>query len=210
MSREETMTDEAATETATDLPTPYVADKPSAVPSSDELRERIPGWGADLDPADRPSVPKLKYDPSSTGAHWVFPERQEYDGFREKSIEHGMLTPVFGTSVGLKGLSGAIRRYSYARFSEGRAAHWLLLLGADRVDVLESRVTSLLAGKPDRPFAETGVGSEFTHGGLSSRRGPGRVDRKHTWIDPIVVAGPYLVAGAVAVGGIVALARRAR
>ena len=35
--------------------TPYLPDKPKSVPSSDELRARIPGWGADLDPKDRPS-----------------------------------------------------------------------------------------------------------------------------------------------------------
>lgn len=28
-------------------------------PSSEELRDRVPGWGVDLDPADRPSHPKL-------------------------------------------------------------------------------------------------------------------------------------------------------
>jgi hypothetical protein len=189
---------------------PYIANKPSRAPSSDELRERIPGWGADLDPANRPSVPKLKYDPAATGAHWIFPERQEFDGFREKSIEHEMLTPVFGTSVPLKGLSGVIRRYSYARFSEGRAAHWLLLIGADRVDVLESRVTALFAGKPDNPITETGIRSEFTHHGLSSRRSPGRSDVKHAWIDPLLVGGPWLIAGAAVIGGLALLTRRAR
>ena len=29
-------------------------------------------------------------------------------------------------------LSGAIRHYSYRRFGEARAAHWLLLIAADR------------------------------------------------------------------------------
>jgi hypothetical protein len=189
---------------------PYIAQKPSRAPSSAELRERIPGWGVDLDPADRPSVPKMRFDPDGTGAHWTFPERQEFEGFREKSIEHEMLTPVFGTSVPLKGLSGLIRRYSYARFSEGRAAHWLLLLGADRVDVLESRVTALLAGNPDNPITETGVLSELSHRGLSSRRSPGRADVKHAWIDPLLVAGPWLVAGAGVVLGVKALVRSRR
>ena len=36
----------------------YVAEKPHPNPSADELRRRIPGWGADLDPADRPSFPR--------------------------------------------------------------------------------------------------------------------------------------------------------
>ena len=33
------------------------------VESSEQLRARIPGWGVDLDPKDRPSVPKLQYRP---------------------------------------------------------------------------------------------------------------------------------------------------
>ncbi|MET8352074.1 MULTISPECIES: BBE domain-containing protein [unclassified Micromonospora] len=46
------------------------------------------------------------------------------------------LTPVFGTSCPPKGLSGVIRRYSSRRYSEGRAAHWLLLLAADNFNRL--------------------------------------------------------------------------
>lgn len=51
----------------------YTADHPP-VPDSEALRARIPGWGADLNKEDRPSVPKLQF--LETGAHWDFPERQ--------------------------------------------------------------------------------------------------------------------------------------
>jgi len=54
----------------------YTADKPPLAESSEQLRARIPGWGADLDPADRPAVPRERFDPGATGAHWEFPERQ--------------------------------------------------------------------------------------------------------------------------------------
>src|SRR5699024_4715308 len=112
---------------------PYTADRPDPAPPADELRRRIPGWGADLDPANRPSHPKER-DDVETGAHWEFPERQPEREPRERSIEHGMLTPVFGTAQPLHGPAGAIRRYAYERFSEARAAHWLLLMLGDRVD----------------------------------------------------------------------------
>jgi hypothetical protein len=168
----------------------YTADHPP-VPDSDELRARIPGWGADLDPNDRPSVPRLRFDPAATGAHWDFPERQPEKWPRERSIEHEMLTPVFGTSTPPRGLSGALRRYAY-RYSEGRAAHWLLLLGADRVNALESHVASLFTLRPDNPITQTGIKSEFTHHGWSSRVGTTRVDNSHTWLDPILVAGPWV------------------
>ena len=71
----------------------YTADKPKLAESSDELRVRIPGWGVDLDPKDRPSVPKEQFDPNLNGAHWEFPERQPERWPRERSIEHKFLTP---------------------------------------------------------------------------------------------------------------------
>jgi len=72
---------------------PYTAQKPGGVPSSEELRARVPGWGADLDPKDRPSVPKERFDPGATGAHWDLPEQQPERVPRERSIEHERLTP---------------------------------------------------------------------------------------------------------------------
>ena len=175
---------------------PYVAAKPSLAPPSSELRARIPGWGVDLDPKDRPAVPKENFNPDATGAHWDFPERQESPWPRERSIEHKFLPPVFGTSCPPSGLSGAVRRYAF-RYSEGQARHWLLLMGADRINVLESRLQALATGRPDSRVMETGVLTEFTHGGLRSRIGQNRADNKHVWIDAIGFAAPYLaLAGA--------------
>jgi hypothetical protein len=170
---------------------PYTAERPQQ-PDIDGLRARIPGWGVDLDPKDRPAVPKMPYDPESTGAHWHFPERQPEDSPRERSIEHKFLTPVFGTSAPLRGLSGKIRRHAYQRYSEGRAAHWLLLIAADRVDAAESHLRSFATLRPDNPFTETGIRTEFTHG-IRARKASKRVDRNHTWMDPIIIAGPWLL-----------------
>jgi hypothetical protein len=183
------------------IPSAYVRDKRTSPPSREELRARIPGWGVDLDPADRPSHPKLQY-PAETGAHWEFPDRQPEKVPRERSIEHAMLTPVFGTAQPRKGLAGAIRTYAYERFSEGRAAHWLLLVAADRVDAIEARVASFATTRPDNPITEPGVKGELTHDGWSSRVGTGRSDVRHHVLDPVLVAGPWLAAaGAVVVGG---------
>ncbi len=175
----------------------YTAERPYR-PDISELRARIPGWGVDLDPNDRPSVPKLKYDPQSTGAHWDFPDRQEQLVPRERSIEHKFVTPVFGTATPLRGLSGVIRRYSYRNYSEARAAHWLLLIAADRVDAVESHLRSFFTLRPDNPITQTGIKAEFTHNGWRSRTDGKRVDRNHQWIDPILVGAPWVVsAGAV-------------
>jgi hypothetical protein len=186
--------------------TPYLPNKPKNIPTSEELRARIPGWGADLDPKDRPSYPRERFDPGASGAHWEFPERQEEKWPRERSIEHEFLTPVFGTSTPPRGLSGVLRKYAYATYSEGRAAHWVILLGADRVDAIESHLRSFLTLRPDNPITETGFLSEFTRGGLSSRVGQKRADRSHMWMDPIIVAGPWVLAGVL----FLRLGRRAR
>src|SRR3954468_16530571 len=187
----------------------YTAEKPPLAESSDELRARIPGWGVDLDPADRPSVPRERFDPAATGAHWEFPERQPEKWPRERSIEHAFLTPVFGTSCPPKGLSGAIRRFSYRRYSEGRAAHWLLLVAADRVDAWESHLRSFATLHPDNPITETGVLSEFSRHGFASRVGRKRTDVGHQALDPIIVAGPWIAAGAAAYA-VLRTVRRAR
>lgn len=180
------------TQTSQRLPA-YTADHPP-VPDTDELRARIPGWGADLNKEDRPSVPKLQF--LDTGAHWDFPERQPEKWPRERSVEHRFLTPVFGTAQPPSGLSGAMRKFAY-KFSEGRAAHWLILLYADRVDAAEHHARSLLSLRPDNPITETGVKAEFSHGGIKSRFGRRRVDVKHLWVDPVIVAGPWVLAGFV-------------
>ncbi len=184
----------------------YTAKKPGIVPSSDELRARIPGWGVDLDPADRPSVPRERFDPDLNGAHWEFPERQPERWPRERSIEHELLPPVFGTACPPKGLSGVVRRFAY-RYSEARAAHWLLLLGADRVDALESHLRSFATLRPDNPITQTGVLSELTHHPIASRIGTKRADLVHLPLDPVIVGAPWVVGGLAAVAGARALRR---
>jgi hypothetical protein len=169
----------------------YTQEKPANAESTESLRARIPGWGADLDPKDRPSVPRERFAPEVTGAHWDFPDRQPETVPRERSVEHKFLTPVFGTAQPLTGLSGAIRRYAYARFSEGRAAHWLLLMAGDRVNVAESALRSFASLRPDNPITQTGVLSEFRNRPIASRRG--RVDVRHQVIDPIVTGAPWAI-----------------
>ncbi len=188
----------------------YTAEKPALGESRDELRARIPGWGADLDPKDRPSVPRERLDPELSGAHWDFPERQAEKWPRERSIEHKFLTPVFGTSCPPKGVSGAMRKYAYRRFSEGRAAHWMLLVAADRVDSLGSHFRSFLTLRPDNPVTETGVLSELSRDGLGSRVGKKRADLVHQPLDLIIVAAPWVVGGRFAYAGLRRLLRAVR
>jgi hypothetical protein len=188
-----------------DIPAAYTPGPRPQRETAAELRARIPGWGADLDPADRPSVPRLQS--LDTGARWEFPERQPEKWPRERSIEHAFVTPVFGTAQPPKGLAGAIRRYSYATYSEGRAAHWLLLVLADRVDAWGSHVQSFATLSPDNPITQTGVRAEFTNKGLSSRLGRKRTDLVHQALDPVLIAGPWVAAAGAAFVGVRAAVR---
>ncbi|EZP28250.1 hypothetical protein [Microbacterium oleivorans] len=175
---------------------PYTAEKPGRTPDPDELRGRIPGWGADLDPADRPAFPR-EQPGIDTGAHWDLPEQQTHGEGRERSIEHQRLTPVFGTAQPLHGMSGAIRRLAYARYSEGQTPHWMLLILGDRVESSGAHVRSLFSRHPDDPVTQSGVLGERGRRPIASRFGRGRVDLKHAWMDPFLVVGPWVVATVV-------------
>src|SRR3712207_9111497 len=85
------------TSSTDDIPIAYVPDQPRMRETPEQLRARIPGWGADLDPVDGPSYPKLRHAPEITGRHCRLPERQPGGEERERSIEHAFVTPAFGT-----------------------------------------------------------------------------------------------------------------
>lgn len=171
---------------------PYTREKPNMISDVSDLRETIPGWGADLDPSLRPAVPKENYRPNLTGAHWDFPERQQAKRPRERSTEHAFLTPVFGTVCPTRGLSGVVRRFAYRAYSEGETAHWLLLVAADRIDVLEGKVADIFRLKLPNPIGETGLLSEAKYHGLRSRLGKHRADVGHQLIDVGIYVGKTL------------------
>jgi hypothetical protein len=65
----------------------------------------------------------------------------------------------------------------------------------DRVDAIESHLVSFATLRPDNPITETGVLSETKPGVFASRFKGSRADVKHQWIDPILIAGPWVLAG---------------
>jgi hypothetical protein len=80
-----------------------------------------------------------------------------------------------------------------------------MLLAADRVDSVESAVRSAASERPD-VMLPTGVRSEASAHGVSSRLGRRRTDLNHQWLDPLVVAAPRVLAVVVAA----AILRRVR
>lgn len=123
----------------------------------------IPGWGVDADPENDPTFPiRHQEDQKDRGLTWTRPDQQKPDVEVLRSIEHNRLPAVIGTSVPPSGLSGMIRRYAFRR-SESDWWHWLLLMGADRINVVEGVVQDLSHGKLPNIPGEMGMRAEWQH-----------------------------------------------
>lgn len=124
-----------------------------------KLWQGIPGWGVDLDPSRRPGVPMENPPHVAAGAHWVRPEQQQSDVTVFKRVGLDQLTPVYGTVQPPHGISGVIRRFAYS-LPEHHAGHWMTLLMADRVDVLESAIGEQYEKRP-RAVIAAGISAAF-------------------------------------------------
>ena len=99
----------------------------------------------DSDPQRRPGVPMLPDRPApyptvaGKPLEQQIPDQEILSGVEARINVGAELTPVFGTSVPPKALSGVIRRAAYG-IPEHKAGRWMLLLLGDRVDVWESRI----------------------------------------------------------------------
>jgi len=129
---------------------------------------QVNGWGADLDPANRPSIPReLPSDVTTVRGDvrdWQTPHQKIY-----LSVEHPNLTPVFGTSCPPRGLSKLLRDYAY-QFGEGANRHWMTLMLADRVNILESMVSEAFRGRPDNYIKEKGWAAKVKYADPARRR----------------------------------------
>lgn len=122
----------------------------------------IQGWGADLDPQVRPAVPMERTPPRFIQPHYEEPEQQPHTVKVFHSTERPGLTPVFGTSTPPSGVSGLIRAGAY-RFSENDLRRWLMLLFADRVNVVEGIIDDLAHGHVPNLFTEMGGPAEWRY-----------------------------------------------
>ncbi|QGU28227.1 hypothetical protein D7D94_11480 [Microbacterium oryzae] len=161
----------------------------------DALRPRIPGRGIEREEG---WLEAHTPDPSEFAAPWALEDRMDGRG-RERSIEYPDVTPVYGSAQPLQGVSGAIRRYAYGRYSENTLRHWLLLVAGDRVESFGAHARSLFTLRPDNPITQTGVLGEFSRHPIGSRVGRGRIDHKHAWLDPILIVGPWVLTAVLSV-----------
>jgi hypothetical protein len=65
------------------------------------------------------------------------------------------MTAVFGTPLPPSGLSGVLRRKAF-KYSESSYGHWLPILLADRINVIEGIVDDIKHGHVPNIFAERG------------------------------------------------------
>ena len=130
-------------------------------PTRDQL-SHIKGWGADLDRANRPGVPMERTPPRYTPADIPEPVPQAQKVEVLVSTERPGITQVFGTVQPPSGLSGMLRRAAFT-MTENDIRRWLVLLAADRVNVVEGVIEDLAQGHVPNILGEMGIKSEWQH-----------------------------------------------
>jgi hypothetical protein len=124
---------------------------------------QVKGWGVDADRGNDPTYPmKNRNDGEHEGYSWERPAQQQSDVEVLHSNERPNLSAAFGTSTPPAGLSGVIRRFAF-RYSESSYGHWLPLMLADRVGVVEGYLEDLSRGHVPNVFAERGWKAEWKH-----------------------------------------------
>ena len=78
------------------------------------------------------------------------------------SPERPGITPLFGTSAPPTGLSGMLRRLAY-KMTENDIRHFMLLLLADRINVVEGIGQDLMSGHVPNVLGEMGIKAEWQH-----------------------------------------------
>ena len=123
----------------------------------------IKGWAVDANPENDPTYPmRDRSREDSYGYDWDRPAQQPIDMEVLHSVERPGVSAVFGTSVPISGVSGWLRRLAF-RYSEGTFTHWLTLLFADQVNMVEGVVEDLSRGQVPNLIAETGLKAQWQH-----------------------------------------------
>lgn len=126
-------------------------------------RSQIKGWGVDADQQNDPTYPmKNRNNGEHAGYSWDRPEQQPTTVEILHSNERPNVSAVFGTSTPPSGLSGVIRRAAF-KYSESSYGHWLPLMLADRVGMVEGVLSDLTHGHVPNIFAERGWKAEWKH-----------------------------------------------
>lgn len=128
-----------------------------------ENYKHINGWGIDADLENEPTYPMKNYTGDDhKRLNYDRPPQQPVNVEVLHSNERPSVSAAFGATLPPSGLSGVIRRQAF-KFSEGKIEHWLLLLAADRVNVIEGVIDDLKQGHFPNTFAEKGGKAQWEH-----------------------------------------------
>jgi hypothetical protein len=123
----------------------------------------VKGWGVDANPENDPTYPmKTRNNGEHAGYSWQRPAQQPIDVEVLHSNERPNITAVFGTSTPPRALSGMLRRFAF-KYSESSYGHWLPLMAADRIGIVEGVVEDVTRGHIPNVFAERGWKAEWRH-----------------------------------------------
>ncbi|RYF85451.1 MAG: hypothetical protein EON98_06530 [Chitinophagaceae bacterium] len=123
----------------------------------------LPGWGIDADPENDPTYPMKHWNGADhQRIHYTRPPLQPIDVEVLHSNERPNVTAVFGTVSPPSGLSGQLRRFAF-KYSEGTATHWMTLILADRINVVEGIVDDIKHGHFPNLIAERGWKAEWKY-----------------------------------------------
>ncbi|MFC5272255.1 hypothetical protein [Adhaeribacter terreus] len=122
----------------------------------------IKGWGIDADPKNDPTYPMRDRMNVAEDPEWVRPTLQPETVEVLHSNERPNLSAVFGTTSPPSGLSGMIRRMAFTN-SENEYGHWLPLVLADRINVVEGVIEDIAHGIFPNILAEKGYKGKFKH-----------------------------------------------
>jgi len=125
--------------------------------------KNIPGWGMDADPENEPTYPmKIYTGDDHNRINYERSEQQPETVEILMTIERPDITRVFGTSVPPSGLSGMIRRYAF-QHSEDRYRHWIPLILADRINMVEGLISDIKEGQFPNMIKERGLAMEWKY-----------------------------------------------
>ena len=124
---------------------------------------QVKGWGVDANPKNDPTYPiKNRNNGEHAGYSWERPTQQPLTVEILHSNERPNVSATFGTSTPPSGLSGIIRRAAF-NYSENSYGHWLPLMLADRIGMVEGIVDDLAHGHIPNIFGEMGWKAEWKH-----------------------------------------------
>ncbi len=124
---------------------------------------QVKGWGVDANPKNDPTYPmKNRNNGEHAGYSWERPPQQPVNVEILHSNERPNVSATFGTSTPPSGLSGVIRREAF-KYSENSYGHWVPLMLADRLNMVEGVLDDLTHGHVPNVFGEMGWKAEWKH-----------------------------------------------